>query len=236
MSNRARSYQFGRSLPTLDAAPANKPAQGRPTAPEPVNKFCWQPRRKSPRSSARERGFEETSRTKPQRNRRHRVRHLADPDHGQLLIAWCWQMDLFRDDVECTSHLFATVTFTSAHTALMSSTLAAFWLRKQQQQLSYVGAGQTVGSGHTRATSTSASTAYPSCPVVSKHERKRHHPRGDGRMTRLGLSTSQLARWPGPSDADFQLSPTQPIARRSETAPVVRVKSPPPCGSTSTVA
>ena len=57
--------------------------------------------------------------------------HLADPDHSQLLIAWCWQMDLFCD-VECTSHLFATVTFTSANTA-------AFWLRKQQQQLSYVG-------------------------------------------------------------------------------------------------
>ena len=48
------------------------------------------------------------------------------------------------------------------------------------------------------------------------------------------LEDSPPARWPGPSDADIQLSPTQPTARRSETAPVVRVKSL-PYGSNSTV-
>ena len=45
-----------------------------------------------------------------------RVRHLAGPGHSQLLIALCWQFDLF-DEVECTSHLFATETFTSDITA-----------------------------------------------------------------------------------------------------------------------
>ena len=66
---------------------------------------------------------------------------------------------------------------------------AAFWLRKQQQ-LSCVGARQTVGSGHRGGASTSASTAHPGCPVATKHERKRHHPRGDGRITRPGRFTS----------------------------------------------
>ena len=39
-------------------------------------------------------------------------------------------------------------------------------------------------------------------------------------------------RWPG--DADFQLSPTQPVVRRSEAAPVVQVKSPPSLRSGNT--
>ena len=75
----------------------------------------------------------------------------------------------------------------------MFSVLAAFWLRQQQQQLSYVGAGQTVGRVHTGATSTSVSTASPGCPVVAQLERKRHHPRGDGRMTGPGRLASNHA-------------------------------------------
>ena len=39
-------------------------------------------------------------------------------------------------------------------------------------------------------------------------------------------------RWPG--DADFQLSPTQPVVRRSKAAPVVQVKSPPTLRSGNT--
>ena len=156
--------------------------------------------------------IEEISSTNPtgslsQRNHRHRVRHLADPDHSQLLIAWCWQMDLFRD-VECTSHLFATVTFTSANTALVSSTLAAFWPRKQQQQLSYVGSGQTVGSGHTGATSTNASTAYTGLPSMNERdiilEAVAELPDLD--------DSPPTTRWPGPSDTDNQQPTTQPIA------------------------
>ena len=50
-----------------------------------------------------------------------------------------------------------------------------------------------MGSGFTGATSTSASTAYPGCPVVAKHERKGHHPRGGGRTARLGRVTSNHA-------------------------------------------
>ena len=57
--------------------------------------------------------------------------------------------------------------------------------------------------------------------------------------------TSPPARWPGPDsgnlNADCQLSPTQPVARRSEAAPtvsaqLVQVKLPPPHASNSTVA
>ena len=152
----------------------------------------------------------------------------------QLLIPSSWQFDLCSK-VECTHHLFSTETVTSANTALMPSLPAAFWLRNQQQQLSYVGAGQTVGSGHTGATSTCANTAYPGCPVVTKHERKIYHPRGDCRITRPSRFTTKhtLAKT---SDTDYQLSPTQQIVWRSETAPVVRVQSPPSYGSSSTVA
>ena len=42
------------------------------------------------------------------------------------------------------------------------------------------------------------------------------------------LDDAAPARWCGPSDPDHQLLPTQPIVRRSEMAPAVRVKSPPP--------
>ena len=102
-------------------------------------------------------------------------------------------MDLLCD-VERTSHLFATVTFTSAnaapvfhaHSVLAQETAAsAFFCRT----------GQTVGSGHAGGTSTCASTAYPGCPVVAQHERKRHHPRGNGRITGTGeFATFTLAK------------------------------------------
>ena len=42
------------------------------------------------------------------------------------------------------------------------------------------------------------------------------------------LDDAVPSRWPGPSDPDYQLSPTQPTVRRSEMAPAVRVKSLPP--------
>ena len=106
-------------------------------------------------------------------------------DVGQWISSVTW-----REPVIC----FATVTFTSAnaapvfhaHSVLAQETAAsAFFCR----------AGQTVGSGHAGGTSTCASTAYPSCPVVAQHERKRHHPRGNGRLTGPGeLATFTLAR------------------------------------------
>ena len=58
-----------------------------------------------------------------QENRRHRVRHVADPDHGQLLIARWWPLNPSHD-VQITSCLSATLTLTSSNTALISFTLA----------------------------------------------------------------------------------------------------------------
>ena len=49
--------------------------------------------------------------------------------------------------------------------------------------------------------------------VGAQHERTRH---------------AGSVWWPGFLDSDYQLSPTQPTVRRSEMAPAVRVKSPPP--------
>ena len=73
------------------------------------------------------------------RNRRRRVRHLADLGNSQLLIAWCWQTDLFRV-VECTSHL------SLSRNIHLNSTQHSCHLRpqrfgsvNQQKQLSYVG-------------------------------------------------------------------------------------------------
>ena len=120
-----------------------------------------------------------------QRNRTHRVRHLADPDDRQLSAAWSWQLDPLLK-VDCTGYMFATETPTSVNTALSG----AFWLRNQEEQLSYVGTVKTVGSGHTGSTSTSASIAYPGCFVVTKPERKKHNPRGNGRVARPGRITS----------------------------------------------
>ena len=60
-----------------------------------------------------------------QGNRRHRARHLTDPDQSQLLIARWWPLNL-PEDVQNTSCLRATPTLSSANTALTSSTLAAF--------------------------------------------------------------------------------------------------------------
>ena len=124
-------------------------------------------------------------------NRTHRVRHLADPDHSQILIATWWSLNP-PHDVQITSCLSATLTLTSASTALISSTLAAFWLREQLQQFSHVGASQVVGGGHTRATSSSAS---PACPrtLVAQHERTRHYPRGNGRVTGPGRFATNSA-------------------------------------------
>ena len=142
-----------------------------------------------------------------------RVRHLAGLDDRQLLIASCWQFDLFSK-MERAHHLFTAI---FARSVLAQETAAALLCRGPPNSGKWT---------HRRGVD-----EREHCPVVTKHERKRHHPRGDGRITRPGRFTSK-----GPSDTDYQLSPTQPIARRSETAPVVRVKSPPSYGSTSTVA
>ena len=51
-------------------------------------------------------------------------------------------------------------------------------------------------------------------------------------MQEQDWEASPSPRWPG--DADFQLSPTQPVVRRSTAAPVVQVKSPPTLRSGNT--
>ena len=72
------------------------------------------------------------------RNRRPRVRHLADLGNSQLLIAWSWHTDLFSE-VECTSHLSFAETFTLTGTAFRPPSPAALWLSDEQKHLSYVG-------------------------------------------------------------------------------------------------
>ena len=90
----------------------------------------------------------------------------------------------------CISHLFATETLTSANTALMPSSPAAFWLRNQQKQLSHVGSAKSVGSGPSRVSPASASSVCPSRPLFSKHERKGRDHGGNARIARLGRSTA----------------------------------------------
>ena len=87
-----------------------------------------------------------------------------------------------------------------------------------------VGASQVVGGGHTGATSPSASRACPGSPLVAQHERRRHHTPAMAELP--DIDDSPPARLAGPSDSDYQLSPTQSIVRRFETAPAIRVKSP----------
>ena len=95
---------------------------------------------------------------------------------------------------------------------------AALWLRKQQQQFCHVGSGQTVGSGHIGATSSSASTAFPGCLVVVQHDRKRHHSRGNSTITRpRRFATYPLATTSRHRPAVVANSAN--IVRRSETAP-----------------
>ena len=88
--------------------------------------------------------------------------------------------------MKCTSHLFVEETFTSAYTEHTPSSPATFWLRNQQKQLPHVGATETVGRGHTRASPASASIAYPGRRMLTKHERKGHN----GRIARPGRSTT----------------------------------------------
>ena len=165
------------------------------------------------------------SRTHPcsQGNRRHRMRHLADPDHGQLLIEGWLPLNL-PYDVQNIRCLFATLTLTSANTALMSSTLAAFWLRRQLQQFSYVGTSQASGSGHTgRRARQLLIQAALWAPGMNERDIIL-----EARAELPDFDDSPPARWPGPSDPDYHLSPTQPMVRRSEMAPAIRVKSLPP--------
>ena len=108
----------------------------------------------------------------------------------------------------------ATVTLTSANTALMSSTLAALWLKKQQQQ---------------ERRRRSASTAYPGCNVVAQHERKRHHPRSNGRITRprrfatYALAKTSIYRLPVVANSANRATLRDGTSYPSEVSAAVRV-------------
>ena len=198
-----------------------------------------------------------------QRNRRHRLRHLAGPDVGQLLSSRRWQTELFSGApagaldpaglaAEGSNQLSfakpvtsAGTGFTPQHAESNSTSVlgdrrpspAAFWLRNEQKVLSHVGSAKTLGIGPPSASPAGPCIAYLSRPLGTDHERERRD-----------LSDWEDAppvRWPGPDsgnlNADFQLSPTQPVARRSKAAPTVsaqpvQVRSPPPYASNSTVA
>ena len=149
-----------------------------------------------------------------QGNRRHRVRHLADPDHGQLLIARWWPLNPSHD-VQITSCLSATLTLTSSNTALISFTLAVLVQETVATVLLCRKPAKPWRLTHKSEPFLSRQ------PLVAQHERTRHHPRGNGRTSRhRRLATT---RWLGPHPY-YQLSPTQPIVLRS----AIRVKSSPP--------
>ena len=107
------------------------------------------------------------------------MRHLADPDNSQILIAWCWQTDLFSE-VEGTSHLSFAETFTSAGTAFRPSSPATFWLRNQQKHLM---------SGPPRPWEMDLH-AHPGRPLGTKHERKGRDVRGNARTARWRRSNA----------------------------------------------
>ena len=107
----ARSSRFERLLPTRDAASANKPARER--APHGAREEKRRIRRRrftipaavltsgaylcslsASGSHTHSRKLRERiGQALSQRNRTHRVRHLADPDNRQLSTAWSWHLD-----------------------------------------------------------------------------------------------------------------------------------------------
>ena len=87
----------------------------------------------------------------------------------------------------------------------------------QQQQSSYVGASQTLGSGR--------SGAEPACTELA-HQAALWAPsmvERDIIFEALSSfpdpSETTPARWPGQAAPEYQLSPSQPVVRRSATGP-----------------
>ena len=81
-----------------------------------------------------------------QRNRRHRVRHLADPDNGQILIAWCWQTDLFSD-VDQSSVLCRNIHLSRQN---IQAIFARNVLAQESAETPYVASAKTLGNGPSR--------------------------------------------------------------------------------------
>ena len=114
------------------------------------------------------------------------------------------------------------------------SLLAAFWFRFKLKVLSHGGTAQTLRGGRPRG----AGGFVPclSRPRSGHHERERRDPGGNAGAARLGGPLAGSL-----ANAEYQLSPTQLVARRSKAAPTplapsVQVKSPPPHGSGNTEA
>ena len=97
---------------------------------------------------------------------------------------------------------------------------AALWFRCKQKVLSHVRTSEAVGSGRRYTALEGARTAHPSRPSTETVQEQQD------------WEDSPPPRWLG--DADFQLSPTQPVVRRSKAALVVQVKSPPTLRSGNT--
>ena len=117
---------------------------------------------------------------------------------------------------------------------------AAFWLRNKQKVLSHVGPVKTLGSRPQCTPPAGPCIADPNRPLGTIHERERCDLRGNARTAGLGRPTA-TGPDAGNNNADFQLSPTQPVSRRSKAASTVsaqplQVKSPPPDVSGRTVA
>ena len=137
-----------------------------------------------------------------QRNCRHRVQHLADPN---ITHPARWTMLAFFPLQKRSSQLAQHSDHlrqqrfgsgTSRNTSLMS------------------GPPKPLGNGPSRASPAGASVAYPG--LVTKHGRERRDLRGNAGLP--DWKDPPPALWPGSGSgynkADFQLSPMQPVARR----------------------
>ena len=152
------------------------------------------------------------------------MRHLADPVNSQPLTACRWQLDHFRQFATENTHL-------SQHS---SNAIFARSVLVQKQK--------------TAATALFCRDCLNRGKWTHKNgDDKREHclsrvpwsssPNEIGTILKAtaelpDLEESPPSRWPGPSDADFQLSPTQPVAALRNCA---RCPSeiPPPYGSQS---
>ena len=83
---------------------------------------------------------------------------------------------------------------------------AAFWFRYKQQVLPHVGTSEAVGNGRRYTAPQGSCATHSGSPVAANHFLEAMQEQQD-------WEDSPPPRRPG--DADFQLSPTQPVVRRS---------------------
>ena len=209
----ARSYRFERLQPAHGVASPNKPAQG---APEPVNKFCWQPAESQQDNRPEGRNDESDADAVPFLPRfvlqelifAHCPHQPRSPIRGNFLNKSDWLSLRGIEGLECDVlpvRVIANNLFSPAGVQLSSvryrnihfsqhSTHAIFARSVLAQESAATALScrdcQNRGWTHTRASSTSASIACPGCLVVTERDRKGHDPRSHGRTARPGRFTT----------------------------------------------